>query len=414
MKVGPRYGWVIVAALSVLLGATHGLITSGMSVFDKSILVDLDINRGTLKFREFLQLVSGGLFSIVIGYVATRIGPRTIIYAGLALLTVVLALYSRVTDIGQIYALHVALAFCYASCHVVVVVLIITRWFAARRSIALGIILAGESLGGTLFPQLVVRLIDHFGWRGSMEILAVMPLFLALLMLLVLRKGPEAYGQPKLGQPAPRAAQPEAARPRQEELSFPAALLQRSTLLLLATAALIFYAGSTFITHAYLSFLDRQFDAHRAATALSLLFVAAFVGKFSSGFIAERFGLNRSWIGGQLVLLVGALLFTFGAGASLVAGTLLVGFGWGCSYTLTQSRVMEQFSGPWLARLSGIAVFMEGSFSGIGTWQAGLIYDRTGSYEIPFAIMCGAVVAAILAAAALTGAAVGRAAARAG
>jgi sugar phosphate permease len=402
IRIGPRYGWVVVAGLSLLLAAMHGLITSGMSVFDKSILTELEIGRGALKFREFLQLGAGGVFSIIIGFAAAKTGPRAIIYAGLALLAVVMTLYSHARSVGEIYALHVALAFCYTSCHVVVVLLILTRWFATRRSIALGIILAGESLGGTVFPQIVVRLNDAFGWRESMQVLAFMPLLLAGLMLLVLRRAPEDHGMPRVGESGSTEAEPgpRAADDRQQR-TFRQALVDPSTLLLLGTAALIFYSGSTFINHGYLAFLDRGFSPHRAATGLSLLFIAAFVGKFSSGFFSERFGLNRSWLAAQLILVAGGILFATALNGLFAVAVLLLGFGWGASYTLTQSRVMEQFAGPWLGRLSGIAVFVEGSVSGLGTWQTGALYDRTGSYALPFLVMNIALVAAVLASLAL-------------
>jgi sugar phosphate permease len=402
IKVGRHYGWVVVGALCVLLGAMHGLITSGMSVFDKAILTELGIGHGALKFREFLQLGAGGLFSILIGFLAARTGPRAIIYAGLAILSAVMTLYSRATSLPQIYVLHVALAFCYASCHVVIVLLILTRWFAARRSVALGVILAGESLGGTLFPQIVIHLMDGFGWRGAMQLLALMPLFLAGLLLLLLRSGPEAYGIRRIGEGGGQAPESDC-EPADEgrEMSFKDALIRPSTLLLLSTAALLFYSGSSIINHAYLAFIDRGYEAHRAATGLSMLFSAAFVGKFSSGFFAERVGLNPSWIGAQLTLLAGGLLFAFALDSYFVPAVLLLGFGWGGSYTLTQSRVMEQFAGPWLGRLSGIAVFVEGTVSGVGTWQTGLLYDRTASYEVPFAVMNGALLAAVLASSAL-------------
>jgi len=397
LKVGPRYGWVIVASLALLLAAMHGLITSGMSVFDKSILTDLGIGRGALKFRELLQLTCGGLFSIMIGFVAGRTGPRAIIYLGLGMLSAVMLLYSQVTTATQIYPLHVALAFCYVSCHVVVVVLIITRWFETRRSVALGIILAGESLGGTIFPQIVVRLIEAFGWRGSMQLLALMPLALAAVMLLTLREGPEAHGIARIGHRTGETLAGMEAGPATAPAGFTQTLLSPATLLLLGAAAFIFYAGSSFINHAFLSFLDRGFDARRAATALSILFSAAFIGKFASGFFAERLGLHRSWIAGQFILLLGAALFAFSGGKLLWLGIVLLGYGWGSCYTLTQSLVMEQFSGPWLARLSGIAVFVEGSLSGLGTWLAGAMFDRTGSYTLPFLIMVVALAAGIFA-----------------
>lgn len=185
IPVGPRYGWVVAGTLTVLLAVSHGLLSTGISVFDAAILADLHISRAALKLRDVVQLFTGGLWAMAIGFAADRLGPRVVIYAGLVALGTALLGYGYVTDVRQIYALHLLLAFAYSSCHVVVVLLVLTRWFAQRRSTALGIILAGESLGGSILPPIIARLIGDAGWREAMHLLALMPLALAVMLLLL-------------------------------------------------------------------------------------------------------------------------------------------------------------------------------------------------------------------------------------
>jgi MFS family permease len=183
--------WIVVAALAVLLAVCHGLITSGLTIFDRSIITDLGISRGELKLRDVFQVATGGFWALGIGIVADRIGPTRIIYAGLVVFAVALLAYGSVTGVGEIYALHVVLAFSYASCHTVVVVLILTRLFNIGIGPALGVVLAGESLGGTIFPQILVRLIEAEGWRPAMRTLAVLPVLMLAVMPWVLRWVPE-------------------------------------------------------------------------------------------------------------------------------------------------------------------------------------------------------------------------------
>ena len=274
--------------------------------------------------------------------------------------------------------------------------LIITRWFAVRRSVALGIILAGESLGGTIFPQIIVRLIDAHGWRQAIEYLALMPLVLALLLLLVLRRDPAEVGIERYGEARFREAS--VASPAPPELaSFGAYLMQPGALLLFLAAGSIFYAGGGFVSHAFLAFQDRGFASAAAASSLSLIFITAFAGKFLSGFLAEKWSLRRVWMLCQLLLLVGGLIFTLATGQALWVGVAALGLGWGGCYTLTQAIIMERFSGPWLARLSGISVFIEGTSAGLGSWFSGMLFDRSGSYTLPFLLMCGMVGVALAA-----------------
>ncbi len=371
----------------MLLALTHGLLSTGISVFDKAILADLHVSRAALKLRDVVQLVGGGLWALAIGFVADRVGPRSVIYAGLAVLSAALFAYGHVTDVRQIYALHVALAFAYTSCHVVVVLLILTRWFTTRRAAALGLILAGESLGGTILPPGIAALIAAHGWRGAMELLAIAPLGLAAMLALLLRGRPEDHGQLPLGGTALTAAMPmDAARFR-----------ARTLWLILAIAAALFTTGGGIAAHSFLYFTDLGFSSMRAASCLSLVFLGAFIGKSSAGFLAER--IPRIWLAYQAAMLAGTLCLTLAltlAGGPLIwPGIALFGLGWGGSYTLIQANVMERFRGPFLGRLSGLIVLVEGLFAGIGSYAAGLLHDADGSYMRAYALMTCSVVLAL-------------------
>jgi cyanate permease len=408
LNAGRNHAWVIVGALAILLGGSHGLITGGISIFDSAILDDLGITRGALKFRDLLQLFTAGAWALLIGFVTDRLGPRTIIYVGLAVLSGVLFAYSLVHDVTQIYILHMLLAFSYSSCHVVVVVVIITRWFANRKGIALGLILAGESLGGTIFPQVVIWLINEFGWRGAMQWLALMPAGFALLMLATLRGSPESLGHKKVGQEdesdsgettgmddqdrTPKDISQEETPPR-SVLSY---VTQPYALTVYIVAATSFYTGAAFIAHAFLNFQDRGFSATLAASSVSLIFITAFVGKLSSGFVAERWGSALVWCVFIGMLFSGTAMLTFGSSYLVWIAVVVFGLGWGGCYTVTQAIIAERFAGPHLARLAGIAVMIEGLASGVGSWVTGVLFDQTGSYLVPSIVMCSMAFIALL------------------
>lgn len=398
LAFGSNYAWVIVATLTFLLAISHGLITSGISVFDADILRDLGVSRGDLKFRDFLQLFAAGIWALLIGYTAERVGPRTIIYMGLFVLAGVLVGYGYVTNVYQIYGLHLMLAFAYSSCHVVIVILIVTRWFYTRKSAALGIILAGESLGGTVFPQIVVRLLENYDWRTTMQLLSTVPILLTLVLLMLLRRTPEDHGHPRIGEGGMRPPEkrvPDAALGT--DARFRDYLFQPTTFLLLLAAASLFYAGGGFVAHAFLYFRDSGLPATAAATSLSLIFITAFAGKLGGGLLADRLGPHSCWLVFQFVLLSGALVLAFGSGPIIWAGIVLLGLGWGGCYTVTQAIITELFAGPWLGRLSGMSVLVEGCAAGLGVWLTGVLHDHSGSYTGPFTFSAILVAVSIIA-----------------
>ncbi|MEJ0023387.1 MAG: hypothetical protein WDN76_08100 [Alphaproteobacteria bacterium] len=94
-----HYAWVIVGLLSIVLALSHGLIQSGLSVFDPSILAELKATRGALQFREFIRMAVGGLSCLAIGFLADRVGPRPILYGGFVLFIGLLFSYAHVRSI---------------------------------------------------------------------------------------------------------------------------------------------------------------------------------------------------------------------------------------------------------------------------------------------------------------------------
>jgi sugar phosphate permease len=396
IPVGPNYGWVIAGTLTILLAASHGLLGTGISVFDAAILEDLGISRAALKLRDVVQLFGGGLWALAIGLAADRLGPRTVIYTGLGALGLGLLGYGFVSDVRQIYLLHILLAFAYSSCHVVVVVLVLTRWFARRSATALGVILAGESLGGAVLPPVIAVLIGDSGWRDAMHQLAVMPLGLALLLLLLLRGNPEDYGQlPYGGKPAPQAADDAARKTPQTQERLSDYLLSRELWLVLAIGSALFYSGGGVAAHSFLYFTDRGASPEWAASSLSLVFVGAFAGKFASGFLSERWPGLGVWLGFQAMMLAGVALLTIAEPLTVWPGVALFGLGWGGSYTLTQANVMERFRGPYLGRLAGIVVLVEGLAAGIGSFMGGLLHDLSGTYVSAYLVMTASVALAV-------------------
>ena len=80
-------------------------------------------------------------------------------------------------------------------------VVLLSRWFSARRGTAVGVLVAGSSLAGATLPVAISPLVNDpaFGWRVGMGVLAAAFWLLAVLpAFLVLRERPGARsGRPR-------------------------------------------------------------------------------------------------------------------------------------------------------------------------------------------------------------------------
>src|SRR5690606_17607371 len=119
---------------------------------------------------------------------------RPLMMLGALLLSGAYFLYSMVDDLGQIYGIHVLFASALATSGLVVNVILVSRWFVKHRGLALGIALAGTSLGNGTLPPLNVALMAGVGWRQAMALNSLLPLLLLPIIFFVVRERPSDMG----------------------------------------------------------------------------------------------------------------------------------------------------------------------------------------------------------------------------
>ena len=379
----PRNGWLVVFGLLLVMAVCHGIITAGLPVLDKVLLNELGISRADLKLRESIFLLSSGCSGLAIGLLTQRLQPRTIVLSGLGLLAVTLAAYGHARTIGQIYALYVLLGMCFASSHVVIVVLMVRRCLATRQALAISVALSGTSLGSAIFPNLTVMALERFDWRQVLTMLAALPLLVLPIAAVLLPRS----GMSSADAVANGARQGVATR-----------LPGYAIGLLLLTIFGIFFSSTAILLNLFLHLQDIGLSQPAAAAGLSAFFVVGLVGKVLVGAAAERWGVYRVWTIQQIVLLSGALLLALAGPAVAIPGLLLLGLGWAGCYVLTQVVISEVFAGANLGKIAGGFIVFEAISSGSGVWIAAALFDAYGSYRFAFELCCGLLTMAIVSA----------------
>ena len=194
------YGWVIAIAAGFILLIGNGMTLGGLNVFDKPLLAALNESAGGgvtlagLKTRDAITLIFGGLMSPIAGAAADRFGVRPLMVVGALFLAAGFFLYSTVDSLSQIYWIHLMFAAGLASCGLVVVVILISRWFIKDRGLAMGIAIAGTSLGNGTMPPVNAALIGEFGWRATFAWTSLLPLLLLPVIFFVIRERPTDLG----------------------------------------------------------------------------------------------------------------------------------------------------------------------------------------------------------------------------
>ena len=265
------------------------------------------------------------------------------------------------------------------------------------RSLAFGAGTASGSFGQFLFSPLAVGLIDTVGWRTTLEV------FAGLLLLIV----PLAFAIATPRSDAP--AQTSVRSLRQGELTSPRGLRQPDSetapsveqiqtykqalaealghrsyiLLVLGFFTCGFQLG--FVTLHLPSYLiDRGLSAQVGGWTLGVIGLFNIVGAMLSGWLGGR--MPKRYILAVIYFaraLAVVFLVTMPASpaVALIYGAV-TGLLWLSSVPPTAGLVAVMFGTRWMAMLFGIAFFSHQVGGFLGVYLGGLLYERTGSYDI--------------------------------
>ena len=399
------YPWFIAAFASIALMVSNGQTISGLSVFDVEFINEFGWSRGEIKLRDMVTLLLAGLAAPFVGVLLDRYGVRRCMLAGWAVLILSYFAYSRLGSLAGLYLIHAAFALVLVVCGLNAAVILVSKWFTRYRGTAIGIALMGTSLGGIVFPQYGTAMIELLNWRGAFAWGSVFPAVLLLITWFAVREAPQP-ARPAAGAGAPGAApDPDAgtvarsggAIPPGGGVSFATALRSPTFWALAVIAMTTFYTVLGVQAHIFLYMSDAQFDARTATNAVSLFFFCALIGKFAFGLASDFLDPRKVFYGNILVMLLGSLILVRMDIALIWIAVVTFGLGWGGVYTVLQLTVMNTFGTRDAGKILGTITVLDATGGGLGIWLTGVIYDATGSYEIPFLIFAALILTALAA-----------------
>ena len=354
----------------------------------------------TMLVYTYKNIASAVATLVLVGPLVARFGLRRVTISAFVLTALGMMSYLAVDSrmayyaAGAVQGVGLAMA-------VVAANLLVSRWFVRHQGVAIGLALAGISVGGAVFPLIARPLIEMFGWR---EALASMSLFIWLvalpLYLWKARETPtdEELAQERLtvagapgGQPGTETAEPSvAAAPA--DVASPAFWRIAAALLLIGVADMAVIQHMPLLLAAEAGFGD---DA--AANALAVLFAFAVAGKVIAGRLYDRYSLQGMRVWYLFVALSIALILPVVGLVSLMLFAAVRGVAHGG--LLPKPAVLAKHCyGPrqMEARLPlFLGIWMTGA--GLGPVLLAMIFDRTGEYRAGLALLVGfCVLAAVL------------------
>ena len=369
---------VLCAALAMGLRQSFGLFLAPMTAAHAW-------SASGFAFAIALQVLLNGVSQPICGQIADRIGGRRVIMGGAALYALGI-LGMALSDGLPLFTFFagVVMGVAVSAAGMPVIIASLTRLLPEeQRGRAVGLGTAGSSFGQFLVVPLAQGGILVAGWQGALLLMAGA----ALLMIPLSLPLADAPAPPKPGVVEETAGQ----------------ALRRA----LTTPTFWFLFFGFFVCGVHVSFLSVHLPGFVAschlpavvgAGAIALIGLFNVVGSLVAGELSSRWKRRELLVmiyAGRGVLMAGFMLMEKTAwtvlGFSAVMGLL-----WLSTVPPTVALVARNFGTRWLATIFGL-VFLGHQVGGFtGAFLGGLIFDRTGSYDLMWSVSIAAAAFAAL------------------
>ncbi|MBS3912373.1 MAG: MFS transporter [Hydrogenophaga sp.] len=328
--------------------------------------------RETFAFALAVQNLSWGVFGIFAGMAADRFGAFKVLVVGAALYALgLLGMAMSTTSLGFALTAGILIGAAQAGTTYAVIYGVIGRQIPAeKRSWAMGVAAAAGSFGQFLMVPVEGWLISSFGWQEALMVLGA-----AVLLIM-----PLAWG---LREPGFAGG----TMPRREQSILQAlreAFKYRSFQLLMAGYFVCGFQVVFIGVHMPSYLKDNGLSPQVASYALALIGLFNVIGTYAAGALGQRMPKRYilAFIYMARAVVISIFLLVPLSPASVYVFSAVMGVLWLSTVPPTNAVVAQIFGVAHLSMLGGFVFFSHQIGSFMGVWLGGVLYDRTGSYNI--------------------------------
>jgi len=387
------YGWtVVIVSFFIAILAYGGIYSFG--VFFKSLQEDLGWSAAATSGVFSFYLLSYCFFSIFSGWGVDKLGPKIVISVGGIFIGLGFLLAGNAYKLWHIYLCYGLLIGIGMSAVYAPLFATTSRWVHRRRGLALGIVSSGIGTGNVLGPLLASYLILQYGWRTSYIIMGSLSGGgVIIFAVLALMKDPSTGGRPKKADQNGKTG----------TYNFESYSIRRICFLkafwLLALVYLMVGFGLQMMVVHVVPYIMKIFKASQvyAAGVFSIMGASSIVGRLLMGAISDIIGGKKALI--VCLSLEGLAILVFINISGIYVPyffAILFGFGLGGHNPQFPALAGELFGLGRMGSIIGLHLIFYGVGGAFGSFLAGSVLDKTGSYYNAFGL---AGVAMVLAAA---------------
>ncbi len=329
--------------------------------------------RETYAFAMAIQNIAWGIAGIFAGMVADRFGAFRVIVGGALLYALgLMGMAQASTPLMLMLSTGVLIGVAQAGTTYAVVYGVIGRNVPAeRRSWAMGVAAAAGSFGQFLMVPIEGQLISSLGWQEALTVLG----FAALLVI------PVAWG---LREPGFAGGQAPAQRDQSIFQALREAFQYRSFQLLMAGYFVCGFQVVFIGVHMPSYLKDHGLSPQVASYALALIGLFNIFGTYLSGVLGQRLQKRHilAFIYFARAVVIALFIWAPLSPTSVYIFSAVMGLLWLSTVPATNAAIAQIFGVAHLSMLSGFVFLSHQVGSFLGVWLGGVLYDRTGSYDV--------------------------------
>jgi MFS family permease len=320
------------------------------------------------------KLIVAPLFGFIAGWLIDRYGPRRLMMAGAVMAGAALIGLGFMSSLWMFYSFYVLNALGYVFGGPLPCQVLISRWFDKNRGKAMGVAYLGIGIGGTLVPQISVKLESGFGWHYALAGLGLLVFAVAFLPAFFIREPHDNNSS----------------IPKSEKAIPVSQILKNPNFYLLAIGSMCSIAavGGT-NQHLKLYMRDLNFTQSEAANVISLVLFSSLAGRVIMGWLADIF--PRKYIMLLIFLIVAIaipilLLPEFPGRIYIFA--VIFGIGLGGDYMIIPLMAGDLFGVRALGRIMGIILVADGMAEASSPMLVSRLYETfSKSYTTGFTVL---------------------------
>ena len=389
------YGWWMVAGGCLIQAALGLLMFHSFGLYVNKLEEEFGWSKTTFSLAFAMTRIESGLLGPVQGWAIDRFGPRIMIRIGIASTGLGFVLFSFTNSVTTFFLTFFLIAMGASMAGFVTLVVAVVNWFEKKRSLALGLMSSGFSIGGLLVPLIVISM-NEIGWRNTSIAAGVLIFVVGQIVATFIHHRPEDKGETIDGEPA-QEAPPRADAgggpvviPVNEDFTTREALRAPSFWFIsIGHGAAVLIIGALMV-HLVEHLEDLGHSAFTAGFVIAIMTAIQLVGQIGGGFLGDRMNKRLLLAACMVGHVIALLLVTYATAFWMILLFAVVnGIAWGARGPMQQALRADYFGRRDFGKIMGFSslIVMFGMMS--GPVIAGAMADAFGNYELGFTVLAG-------------------------